>query len=497
VNCVSYTRDTCCHPAYEPAVPIRQQEEYIQSYLHKKGWKLIRQYSDDSSITDNSNAFEKMKSDGLRHCYDCLILYSMFQCGDDVYQIVKLLRHSFYPAGIQFIVVKDDFCSLEHDKTEVFSYLQDKESDYHGNTAKDKMGKHTLKHHMNTYGFRYDEEKNRLTVDEKSAAVVKEVFQLLADGWRAKAIAELLTKRNEENPSDYRFRINGTGQVCSFHGWKPGTVNHLANNKKFCGEWSSRLKDYGVQNDCPPIIEPELFQKVHMILSNRNFSTKKKPPLHNPITNVPMRDKESGLEIFRMKVSRKNEYTIRFKYPKNKEVFYEKPFMSYDEFIPLVEECLRNEKERCRQVIERLESGEAEGIKNKMIESIRAQSKEIMEDIHQSEMERIHSYIKYKDGNSSLMDYQRMEDLCVSRFQELSGKLEGIIDEINNVNKAFSRDNPWIKLISTYDDTIPYQNQHRLDKYIRKIVIYRFEKVEIIFKEAEWRDKLPGEWMEG
>ena len=114
MNGVSYTRSTNCLPEREDRViPIMEQNEHIRKYVSSRKWKLVGKYSDRKHDPELDRAFLEMREDGVNRKFECVVIDSIWQCGRDAFQAIALLRKTFYPAGIQFAVVEDNFCSAD------------------------------------------------------------------------------------------------------------------------------------------------------------------------------------------------------------------------------------------------------------------------------------------------------------------------------------------------------------------------------------------------
>ena len=127
MRCVSYTRFLSTRKnARKYADAITQQNTLINAYAEKKGWRIIKRYSDKQDDPQAEEAFLKMKQDGMERRFDCLLFTSFARCGVSSYEAFKLLENVFVPAGIRFVCVEDDFDSGEHEAEENHSYLVSK-----------------------------------------------------------------------------------------------------------------------------------------------------------------------------------------------------------------------------------------------------------------------------------------------------------------------------------------------------------------------------------
>ena len=77
----------------------------------------------------------------------------------------------------------------------------------------------------------------------------------------------------------------------------------------------------------------------------------------------------------------------------------------------------------------------------------------------------------------------------------MDSRINSIIDEVNEIEKIYSDKNPWIKLFRRIDEHTELTKLN-MKKILDSLYVYRFERVEIVPKEQEWKNKLPREWLE-
>lgn len=110
MRCVSYTRTTSCKSSESiPTDIIQQQNEQIQKYIQSHGWKLVAKYSDRKRDDNENTAFEEMTMDGISRKFDMVVVNSIDRCGKYISCAEDVLAKTFFPAGIHFSVVQDDF----------------------------------------------------------------------------------------------------------------------------------------------------------------------------------------------------------------------------------------------------------------------------------------------------------------------------------------------------------------------------------------------------
>jgi hypothetical protein len=82
----------------------------------------------------------------------------------------------------------------------------------------------------------------------------------------------------------------------------------------------------------------------------------------------------------------------------------------------------------------------------------------------------------------------------MAKQKEYDAKLQQYINAIKELETVFSITNPWLQLYqaSLADEPL---TRVTVKKYLDMVVVYRFQTVEIVTKQQEWREKLPQEWF--
>ena len=127
---VSYTRSISSRIGEEnPSNTIAEQNERIARYLKKRGCSVSEKYSDRKRTAEATEGFDKLVQDGMARKFDAVVVDSIFRCGRTLPFAIEALQRTFYPLGIQFAVVEDDFCSADKTAEEVAEYFNGKTID--------------------------------------------------------------------------------------------------------------------------------------------------------------------------------------------------------------------------------------------------------------------------------------------------------------------------------------------------------------------------------
>ena len=127
---VSYTRSISSRIGEEnPSNTIAEQNERIAQYLKKRGCSISEKYSDRKRTAEAAEGFDRLVQDGMARKFDAVVVDSIFRCGRTLPFAIEALQRTFYPLGIQFAVVEDDFCSIDKTAEEVAEYFNGKTID--------------------------------------------------------------------------------------------------------------------------------------------------------------------------------------------------------------------------------------------------------------------------------------------------------------------------------------------------------------------------------
>ena len=160
---VSYTRSISSRIGEEnPSNTIAEQNERIAQYLKKRGCSISEKYSDRKRTAEAAEGFDRLVQDGMARKFDAVAVDSIFRCGRTLPFAIEALQRTFYPLGIQFAVVEDDFCSADKTAEEVAEYFNGKAIDKIRSEFITNRQNHfeegTLTHRQIKYGYALSED---------------------------------------------------------------------------------------------------------------------------------------------------------------------------------------------------------------------------------------------------------------------------------------------------------------------------------------------------
>ena len=186
---------------------------------------------------------------------------------------------------------------------------------------------------------------------------------------------------------------------------------------------------------------------------------------------------------------------IRLSYPKPAEISYERGNIPFEEVYQAVYEILVNENQTARKIAGMIGSQIWEEEKVKKIQKVKASAQKVFQKMLSVEEKNLPLYNQMIAGEISEDEYEMQKEINVQEFMECDEKLEFYLEEIKKIEKCFSKNNPWIEMFS--EMVIPEEiTRPDVKRWIDRVESFRYEKIEVRFKNREWKEMLPEEWFE-
>jgi len=278
---------------------IQNQKTMLIEYAVKSGWEIYNIYSDDDYRGSDRNrpAFNQLLKEAEKRKFNIVLCKSQARFTRELELVEKYIHDLFIIWGIRFIGLADnaDTENVGNKKQRQIQglvnewFLEDLSNNIRSvfDTKKAQglhIGSFTL------YGYKKNPaKKGHLLIDEEPANIVREVFELYAEGYGKTNIARILNDKGIPNPSEYkrqqgfRFKLtpNQNGTL-----WRYSTVASMLTNEMYIGTMvqnKQRNASYKspekimipqsewirVPNTHEPIINTELWDKVQNLVGLR------------------------------------------------------------------------------------------------------------------------------------------------------------------------------------------------------------------------------------
>jgi DNA invertase Pin-like site-specific DNA recombinase len=272
---------------------ITSQRHLIMDFIQRQpefaGCRVIERCDDGISGRhfDTRPQFTDMIELAKKGRINCIIVKDCSRFGRDYVELGDYLEQVFPFLGIRFIAVNDNYDSLKTEggldiafKNLVYD-MYSRELSRKMKTARKQLavqGKYTSSQAL--YGYRKKkDDKHSLELNEETAPVVREIFDMRLAGMGMKAIARNLNERRIKCPTAY---LDSKGEKHVYKGdcgklcWMEDTVRWVLKNETYTGTVvSSRHRTEGVAGKSKQVPEEEWIRvedRHEAIVSKEEFA---------------------------------------------------------------------------------------------------------------------------------------------------------------------------------------------------------------------------------
>ena len=278
---------------------IQNQKTMLIQYALKENWEIYNIYSDDdyTGADRNRPQFNQLLQDTKNRQFDIILCKSQSRFTRELEIVEKYINHLFPIWGVRFVSIVDnaDTSNKANKKSRQINglvnewYLEDMSENIRSVLNNKKQnGKHIGSFAL--YGYQKDpNQKGHLRIDEESAEIVREVFNLFAQGYGKTTIARILNQRGIPNPTEYK-RLKGmrykTNNNINATLWKYSAISSMLTNEMYIGNmvqgkyenisYKSKKKRYKpkdewviVKNTHEPIIDFKKWNRVQDLISQK------------------------------------------------------------------------------------------------------------------------------------------------------------------------------------------------------------------------------------
>ena len=489
MRCVSYTRYVSHLPEKDtPTNIISLQNDRIDAYAKTRKWVISKRYSDREVNKKAEKAFTRLREDGMSRQFDMLILDSYYRLGPNIANARNILSELFYPAGIHFAVVEDDFCSMDKTPEEVAHYFTEKNINFriavrwNAHNALREKGFFSV--HDEKYGYLLSDDHRNLIIDEEVAPIIIEVFELMASGNESmRSIAEKMRQKGYESPSVHLERVSVKHAKANGTEWTLHSVKTILNSRDYTGVIRRKFNGEYIEISIPSIISTELFEKTVAVRIARraNYHRGFKPKEN--LFRLIIRSAETDKTMICCEVGSDHER----RYCRNRKTKEES--IPYEDVVAAVIDLLKEEQALARRIGEYLTGEEAEAEMKRRRQVVIDAMTSIIREISMIAEQRQIAETTF----SPELSEATLNDLDM-RLAELEDEFRQKQDELLIVAKTFLK-NPWVKLYSDIDLSVKPTNM-QMKKWIEMVWVHDLKEVTIDVKHSEWKQLLPEEWIE-
>ena len=486
---------------------IKNQKLILSKYAEDNKFQNIRFFVDDgySGTTFTRPAFMEMMELAESGQIGTIIVKDHSRLGRNRLVVGQLLEEDFVRLNIRYIAIMDNIDSSKG--LNDFLPIQDWFNEMHAKNTSQKVravlkskGESGISLANNVpYGYKKDEtDKTKWVIDESSAEVVKEIYNLFIQGHGTFEIARILTERNIMTPAEYFINVGRKfpSKLQEFkHQWNPTTVASILDRQEYIGDtvnFKYTIRSYKDKTKVP--IPKENWQ----IFKNT----------HEPIIDEYTWNIAKQLRNNRKKPTRSGKKSIfsglLFCYDCGKKLYFQSPVTdlnakdhyrcsSYKKNISLCTSHWITDEvlqvlvlENIQKVVSYMKNFEDLFIKEQLAKSTQDELKQIAKnkkELEQAkkriiEIDDLFMHI-YEDNISGKITDERFKNLSFNydkEQKELKLKIEQLSKEINNTEKKTTDLTQFISNVKKYTE-ITELTPEILNELIEKILIHQAEKV--------------------
>lgn len=505
----------------KPSESIFNQLEIMREYVKGRAeFSQCYEYVDNavSGTSFDRPSFNRMLDDVKSGKISCIIVKDMSRFGRDYVEASNYIETIFPFLGVRFISVNDHFdTEAEFNQNKSLEIaLKNLVNDMY---AKDISKRVSVSRRMDMergkftgsnapYGYKVDstDALRKYLIDDEAAGVVRQIFEMAAEGVSLREIAKSLQNYGLALPGDYLKTGNlyvDEGQDAKV--WYPGTISNMLKNQAYIGNmvqgkrrgnlYENEVRHFAdeeewivVENTHEPIVDKELFDKVRKVLSHKveesSFSSERGK-------NIPIKDdifagfllcgncKKRIPQISRIierdgVLERQYFYSCRYNY----DFGGDKCGCNIleDELIVAVHKVL----ERNIAMISDCKKMEnvLQDIMNKELKTCEGQIHKLEKATQKKNYEESKAYQRYVTGEVSKNEFRNMQDKfadCVSKLRKQISDEQG---KYRRFKRFYGKKLQWLRAIYEFQSE-PYLDRSMLENLVESIYLYPEKRIEV------------------
>ncbi|MCD7750468.1 MAG: recombinase family protein [Lachnospiraceae bacterium] len=497
---VSYTRAVSSRKGEEnPPDIISRQNAHIETYMKEHGFKVSRKYSDRKYSADETESFNQMVQEGMKREFDGVVVESVFRCGRDLWTAIEILYETFYPAGIHFAVVEDDFCSVGKEKQKVTEYFTEKRSEWYADDCalrhKKVSDSGKISPTLIRYGFVLSKDHSSLEIEEEGASIVRQIYQMFLDGKNYSAIAKELNERGVTPPQEQKAIVAGkVPNVIVPAKWIGSSIRKILESPIYMGQATRKVKGVMVDYPVPQIVSEETFTAVQerigalkRVPQEQQGKTTQTGLLHKRIYS-----KETGIALTRI-LSPLGTGEMVYVFSKSKPE-RRKNYISCETVHLVVRNAISTAVKQARYINRLLQEEEREEMVEAELKPLREKAQFLFNRMNDLYLERMDFYRTHNTQEDDTAAITEVEQGYQKQFLECEAQFKAVMNEVEIVRRTFSTANPWVALYREIEIPENLEHEH-IVKWIGIVLVDKEKNIEVILKESEWMDRLPEEWL--
>ena len=282
-----------------PSQSVQNQESLLREFVQQHRLSVFDTYVDDgwSGTSFDRPSFQRMIGDIETKKVNMVITKDLSRLGRDYIMTGHYMERYFPEHRVRYISLLDGIDtgvdSTANDITPFRAIMNDMYakdiSKKIKSVKRDKQRKGQFIGGKPMYGYKmHPTEKNKIVIDEEAAPVVRRIFALALSGMSCRQIASSLNSDNVLSPAAYaKLPVSKPGPYTGL--WSSERISEMLQNETYIGNMvQGRMVKISykskkclrqspenwvvVEGTHEPIIDPETFQKVQLLVSSRKHT---------------------------------------------------------------------------------------------------------------------------------------------------------------------------------------------------------------------------------
>lgn len=484
---------------------ITNQKSILSKYAKENNFQNIKFFVDDgySGTTFTRPAFMEMMELAESGKINTIIVKDHSRLGRNRLVVGQLLEEDFVRLNIRYIAIMDNIDSSKG--LNDFLPIQDWFNEMHAKNTSQKVravlknkGESGISLANNVpYGYKKDEnDKTKWLVDETSAEVVKEIFNLFIQGHGTFEIARILRERKILTPSEYNASIstNATNQEYQYK-WCGTTIAGILDRQEYIGDTVNFKCTTRSYKDKTRVNLPKKDRKI--------FKNTHEPIIDEYTWNIAKQLRNNRKK--RAKSGKKSIFSgLLFCYDCGKKMYFQSPVVDLRNKDHYRCSSYKHDTSACtshyisddvlqsiileniQRLVSYMKDYEDLFIQEQLAKSTQDELKQISK--NKKELEKAKNRVIeidnlfmhiYEDNVSGKISDDRFRNLSFNydkEQQELKTKIEQLSKDIENTEKKDTDITQFISNVKKYTE-ITKLSPEILNELIEKIIIHQQEKV--------------------
>lgn len=282
-----------------PSQSVQNQESLLREFVEQHRLSVFDTYVDDgwSGTNFDRPSFQRMIGDIETKKVNMVITKDLSRLGRDYIMTGHYMERYFPEHRVRYISLLDGIDtgvdSTANDITPFRAIMNDMYakdiSKKIKSVKRDKQRKGQFIGGKPMYGYKmHPTEKNKIVIDEEVAPVVRRIFALALSGMSCRKIATTLNEEGIPTPATYcGWKVGNPGPYTGL--WSSERISEMLKNETYIGNMvqgrsvkiSYKSKKclrqspenwVVVEGTHEPIVDPETFQKVQLLVSSRKHT---------------------------------------------------------------------------------------------------------------------------------------------------------------------------------------------------------------------------------